>query len=112
MTKKELKEYCYKLYQLDWMRTHGYAIEDIIEELETINQECRNCVNTEEYSPKNLYKEFEEESGFGGNLWVCFDEFCNAEFKDPTYIMYLLTVGFHPLNEEAWKVYQQYYVKK
>ena len=112
MTKKELKEYCYNLYQLDWMRTHGYAIEDIIKELETIYQECQDCVYTEECSPKNLYKEFEEEFGFSGSLWVCFDEFCSAEFKDSAYIEYLLmSPPLRHSNVEAWEAYNLYYVK-
>ena len=107
MTKKELKKFAYKQYQLDWMRTHGYSIDDIIKELNNIYQECED---TEDRCPQKLYDEFEEEYGFRGSLWVCFDEFCGAEFLDNNYMEHILTSIFDRVHVDAWKTYCRYYI--
>ena len=109
MTDKELKEYCYKLYKFHWMRTHGYDIEDIIKQMSIIYQECED---EEDRKPENLYKEFEEEFGFNGELWVCFDEFCNAEFLDSDYMDYLLSnKQLNSYDNDAWLTYMRHYMK-
>ena len=110
MTDKELKEYCYKLYRFDWMRSHGYDIEDIIKQLEII---YHDTWDDEDRNPENLYKEFEEEFGFSGSLWVCFDEFCNAEFLDADYVDYLLSSQFlNHHDTDAWLTYMRHYMKE
>ena len=61
---KEAKDrYLYLLYKLDWANKRGYNIND-----------------------------YDEEHGFDGEAWVCFEEFCETELKDEEYMQHLLCV--------------------
>lgn len=66
----------YPLYIADWCRARGYSLED------------RN-----------------EENGFGGEDYVCFEEFMDYEFLDKGYINYLL-------SEDDFIVYQEVVCKE
>lgn len=81
----EIKRIAYERYKLRWLIDHGYSISQLIEKLAEIENESDYCEDANE-----AYKEFEAESGFGGELWVCFDEFTENEFQDRAYIRTLL----------------------
>jgi len=53
--------YFYLLYQLDWTGVRGYNIND-----------------------------YDDEHGFEGESWVCFEEFIGAEFTDKEYMRVIL----------------------
>lgn len=81
----ELK--AYQAYQLYWMMTHGFGLQDIfsaagdyaVEMAE--NPECG--ISFEEYF---------EERGFGqGSLYPCLDEFLGAEYRDAGLMCMLLS---------------------
>ena len=79
-TRKEL----YRLYQLEWMASHGYSVQDILNECNKLLYNFVQDGTTLEDDPEpNL--DFES-SGFGGSLWVCFDEFLDGEYQDDGYI--------------------------
>lgn len=83
-TRKEL----YRLYQLDWMMSHGYSVYDIIKECNNELYEFVADGTTLEDDP-NPELDFEN-SGFEGSLWVCFDEFLHAEYLDEKYMAELM----------------------
>jgi len=56
-----MKKYFYLLYKLDWAKSRGYNIED-----------------------------YDDEHGFNGESWVCFEEFLDSEFQDEECMRYLL----------------------
>jgi hypothetical protein len=89
-------EAVYKKYQLMWMSSHGYSLDDIITEVaeEALRAEGVDLADehsNDEYfvDARELNKAFQTwqyETGFGGSLWVCLDEFLEAEFKERSYI--------------------------
>ncbi len=81
-----IAELCYALYKLDWERKISTdqkmdLLKDYFEELET-----DGAVPSEEYS----FEEYLFERGYGGSLYVCFEEFLEAEYEDKEYISELL----------------------
>lgn len=103
-TRKEL----YRLYQLDWMMTHGYSVADIVK----ICAEYADDVSTEKndtdcgsdldyYSFKNYILK----QGINGELFVCYDEFLHTEYLNKDYVDDLIGrlssdhVGYHRLWE-------------
>lgn len=60
----------YQKYQLQWMLAHGYSLEDLIDELSSLQAE-----NLDYRAPvTEIFRDWEKDSGFGGELWVCEEE--------------------------------------
>lgn len=87
----DIRRKAYAKYQLDWMMQHGYSIMDLINELHQQQTEDPEDFDQLSYPIDKLYEEWEEEFGFNGELWVCFDEFCDEEYEDAEYMKSLLT---------------------
>lgn len=90
----EFKKRCYELYQLDWMMTHGYSLQDAFNMLrEGYAEGCASgnidggtgCDND-----FDMLEDYFEEQGFNGELFVCEEEFYEAEYLDTDYMEYLL----------------------
>lgn len=64
----------YEEYRLNWMIEHGYSLPRLIRELARLQEECPNDMTIEE-----LWDLWEDEYGFNGELWVCFDEWKQYE---------------------------------
>lgn len=114
MTKETFEQICYEAYQLDWMVSHGYSLNDLYQIIignmgEQIDEEPAEAIPEDSNSLWNLAEcakeEFLYEQGFGnGSLFVCKDEFLNAEFKDPAYMKHLLSLMLnHKTMEAFWK---------
>lgn len=92
MTKQQFMKCCYEMYQLDWMKTHGYGIKDIFNVFREYFVESAIDGNLD--SDMNIAcdeaEEYFFEQGFKGEIFVCADEFFNAEFLDKEYMKYLL----------------------
>ena len=73
---------CYRRYQLDWMISHGYGVDDIFKAVSDLISEGS--------TPDSLADDFHE-TGFGGALFVCCEEFANAEFRDREYMSTILS---------------------
>lgn len=86
-----IREIAYAKYQLDWMMEHGYSIVDLITALRQHQTEDPEDFDQLSYPIDCLFEEWEEDSGFNGELWVCFDEFCDAEYEAAEYMSGLLT---------------------
>lgn len=86
----DIKKIAYEKYKLDWMLHHGYTLTDLMNELESLRDDT---------DPINLLFIFwEEEYGFGSEIWVCYQEFLDNEYLDEGYMKQLLT----------WEEYEKY----
>ena len=94
MTEMKFKRRCYELYQLDWMMTHGYSLQDAFNILrEGYAEGCAEgeidggtgCDDDFDYM-----EEYFEEQGFNGCIFVCEEEFYDCEYQDVGYMEYLL----------------------
>lgn len=109
----------YGQYQADWMHARGYTLRDIIEGLDCENardayeafaQDMDDIPAFMRMHAEDLYglmarmdeaagcggklsvafKEWEADTGFSGELYVCRDEFEAAEFEDEGYMKSIL----------------------
>lgn len=89
---EKLHQECYRLYQLDWMRGHGYGPEDLVRSFFRYAADSTDPDETE----KELYAGWQVDSGFGGELWASMDEFMETEYLDGSYMLRLLPAAMHP----------------
>lgn len=78
---KSIARKLYERYQLDWMIQHGYSVNDLIHEIDEEEKDFDGNASAEE-----IYGDWEFGTGFGGSLWVYFDEFLDNEFKETEYM--------------------------
>lgn len=62
----------YETYKLVWMLQHGYSIPRLIRELQRVQEEAAE--DGDSVSVEEVYKRWEEDVGFGSNIWACFEE--------------------------------------
>lgn len=98
MTEEQMKRTLYELYQLDWMMSHGYSLDDVIKgmnDYEAVDHDD-NIHNDEDgrgmhADIERIFWDWQWGVGFpGGCIYVCFSEFCRAELLDADYIPWLL----------------------
>ena len=96
----KIKEVAYRKYQLDWMMTHGYTVNDVIDQLENAAKQSfdEEDVNEHIQDHAGITRLFDQagdiflyETGFDGSMWVCYQEFLDAEFLDAEYMKELLS---------------------
>ena len=79
-----ITELCYELYKIAWKRSHGVTPT---KEMETVKTYFKDLANNE---VDCTYNEYIEEFGYNGELYVCYDEFCDNEYLDDEYMCCLL----------------------
>lgn len=80
----DIRKLCYELYKIDWKHSHMITKE---REMDSIKDYYEGLIdNDNEYT----YEDYIEEFGYDGELYVCFEEFCNAEYYDVDYMRTLL----------------------
>lgn len=93
-TEMEFKRRCYELYQLDWMKTHGYSLQDAFDMLREGYAEGCASGNIDGGTgcddDFDAMEEYFEEQGFDGEIFVCENEFYDCEYQDVGYMEYLL----------------------
>ncbi len=112
MKKSEFEQKCYEAYKLDWMISHGYTLKDYLDALINEDEEARAAENYPEGDTRDIFEcldaSFEYETGFpGGTIWACKDEFLGAEFKDPDYMLHLISMM--PNSKEMEQFYRVMY---
>ena len=108
MTQEEFKQACYEAYQLDWMLSHGYSLNDFLHGIAEAEEEARYSGEFPTGGTLDVYDSLRndfEDQGFNGSLDVCKDEFLNAEFKDPMYMKHLIDCMRD--SEARWKQYTE-----
>ena len=111
--KSVFEKKCYEAYKLRWMLAHGETLKELLHTIGDIAAESvEDNAAMNENSAKALLSEahntFIMETGFDGSLWVCLDEFLQAEFQDPGYMMGLIELMDD--HEEMWKFYREHYI--
>ena len=79
----DIRKLCYELYKIDWKHSHITKER----EMDSIKDYYEGLIdNDSEYT----YEDYIEEFGYGGELYVCFEEFCDAEYYNVDYMRTLL----------------------
>lgn len=65
----------YERFKLQWMLDHGFTLRDLVEELEKSRAEAPELPLTE------IFADWEFDSGFSSQIWPCFEEFLDCEYK-------------------------------
>lgn len=68
----------YERFRLQWMLDHGRTLSELIGELQKLRDE-----GDPEMSLQALFRDWEFGYGFGSEIWPCFEEFLNVEYKMP-----------------------------
>ena len=78
-----IRKLCYELYKIDWKHFHITKER----EMDSIKDYYDGLVNNDyEYT----YEDYIEEFGYDGELYVCYEEFCDTEYYDVDYMCTLL----------------------
>lgn len=83
---KSIKERVYLKYQIHWLMSHGYTVEDL------------NCTAFDWFNERladpdndNTLTDYLFEHGINGSLWACYDEFIETEYQNAAYMEELLS---------------------
>lgn len=114
--KSVFEKKCYEAYKLRWMLAHGETLKELLHTIGDIAaesvEENTMSVATDGDSARALmdgaHDTFIADTGFCGSLWVCLDEFLQAEFQDPGYMMSLIELMDN--HEEMWRFYREHYI--
>lgn len=91
----DIRKLCYELYKIDWKHSHMITKE---REMDSIKDYYEGLIdNDSEYT----YEDYIEEFGYDGELYVCYEEFCDAEYYDVDYMRTLLD------NDELINIYHK-----
>ena len=79
----DIRKLCYELYKIDWKHSHITKER----EMDSIKDYYERLIdNDSEYT----YEDYIEEFGYDGELYVCYEEFCDVEYYDVDYMRTLL----------------------
>ena len=86
---RRIQEEAYQLYKIDWEATH-VPVETQISPYRDYSEAKKSC----EIEEDETYEDYVWENGYGtGTIFVCFEEFLGAEYRDEEYMRYLLREG-------------------
>ena len=74
--------YCYSLYQMDWLLSHGVTLDDALLSLINHTQAC-----AEDEMPEIVLNDW---TGPKGMIYASFWEFTDSEYQDKNYMRHLL----------------------
>lgn len=107
---KTISKKAYEKYQMNWMMSHGYSLYDVFDIIkEAIDENNRYDTDDDVFS---YIRNYFDDQGFGGELFVCFEEFMNNEYKDIEFIYDLLSKEefFEYLKSEGYEAFERFYV--
>ena len=84
---KSISYIAYQRYQLDWMISHGHSLEELL----NIMDDIWDDEYPSGHGPSSCFEDFESDTGFGGELYVCYEEFLGAEYQNKAYVKTLLS---------------------
>ena len=70
----------YEQYRLNWMIEHGYSLPRLIRQLARLKDECN--AQGDDPTIEELWEMWEDEYGFDGDLWACYDEWLQGEGRN------------------------------
>lgn len=87
------KRKAYNRFRNEWMRAHGYTVMDLINSISSFARKTQALdSNAQGILTPELLREWENDCGFDGTVWPCYDEWLIDEGADAPYD-----------NEEYWK---------
>jgi hypothetical protein len=95
-----ISKLCYELYKIGWKQYHidvERERKSIKDYYEFLMKEEDEDVNVFTYT----YNDYLEEFGYDGELYVCYEEFCETEYLEEDYIRVLLN------DESLLKMYYE-----
>lgn len=112
--REAFEQKCYKLYQLEWMMSHGFSIDDItsfikasiVDQVKESGEGIANPVSAGNFAQCAIEELYNE--GFDGQLFVCIDEFLDNEYKDPSYMQWLFNSQVDVIASEMKSEYEKY----
>lgn len=113
--KNAFKRECYEAYKLRWMIAHGNTLQEFVDTLgdiaaESVEEDVMCAVTGSARSfIDDAHDAFVADVGFCGSLWADFDEFMQAEFRDPGYMMGL--IGLMDNSKKMWNFYCEHFLK-
>lgn len=87
-----ISKLCYELYKVDWKRNHMITADREMDSIKNYYEAVEDMsvpyftADGVEYS----YKDYLEEFGYDGELYVCYEEFLETEYLEDDYICGLL----------------------
>ena len=122
--KTAFEDRCYKLYQLEWMMSHGYSLDDLYKVMLKYEQDMFDPEDFgdgeyghgHEFDASDLERAatqardmFLFEDGFGsGHLFACKEEFLDTEYQDTAYMKWLLETQVDDEADKLKKLYAKY----
>lgn len=124
--KEAFEQKCYELYQLEWMMSHGYSLNDLYRVMLQYEQEMfdpddfrdseGNLSAKNEFSEDDLERAamqardiFLFEQGFGkSHIFAGKKEFLDAEYKDPSYMKWLFDSQVDEEADRLKSLYRKY----
>lgn len=97
----DIKKLCYELYKIDWKHSHGITYQMEMDEIKNYYSDFQNSVSN------YTFDDYINDYGYAGMLYVCFDEFCENEYLDETYMCELLDdknliqIYYHNIGKEV-----------
>lgn len=73
----EKEQKLYERFKLQWMLDHGFTLKDLIHELSMVLDESDGDMSLEA-----IFEDWEFGYGFGSEIWPCFAEFLECEYKE------------------------------
>lgn len=69
----------YQKYQLEWMIAHGYSLQDLMQALTEHQYDDPEDSDRISTPINELFAEWEQDIGFGSEIWACENEWSEAE---------------------------------
>lgn len=90
----KFKHYCYELYKMDWLLSHGHTLTDAINSIidYTIDTQADYSIDyPRDNAVNDIREDWEGNIGIHGMIYVCYNEFLETEFEDVDYMRNLLS---------------------
>ena len=110
MTEEKFKKDVYEAYKLWWMLMHGFTLSDYVNALAMADEERSVDGIYPEGSANDILLALAadvEDTGFGGSIWVCEDEFFDTDIYNVGEMESIFSVM--PLGETYRKFWQEKY---
>lgn len=95
----DIKKKAYEKYKLWWMINHEFTLKNLVDQIQSCVEEDGNKnINLE-----SAFINWEDEYGFGGEIWACYDEFLDHEYKNKDIMKEILDVKSYKIYLEDLK---------
>lgn len=72
----------YEKFRLQWMLDHGHSLRELMEELQSLQYDDPEDSDRISTPIQELFQEWEQDRGFGSEIWPCEAEWAECKGKD------------------------------